>query len=82
MSWSLLRPNVALRVTRFTPDTPKPIAGLSPLARALHRDRRERECRKVEPAMELDDPERSMCTCHGFDRASEYCISFCGKTRE
>lgn len=51
MSWSLTRPNVAVRVTRFAPDTAKPIAGLSPLARALHRDRREKETRKVEPAV-------------------------------
>jgi hypothetical protein len=53
MSWSLRKPNVALRVARFLPEVapahePKPIAGLSPLARALWRDRRDRECRKVE----------------------------------
>lgn len=52
MSWSLSRRNVALRVTRFNTSEPKPVAGLSPLVRALWRDKRERECKKVAPAME------------------------------
>lgn len=51
MSWKLRRPDVALRVTTFGP---KPVAGLSPLVRALFRDRRARECAKVKPAVELD----------------------------
>jgi hypothetical protein len=59
MSWQLRRPDVALRVTRFLPEVapavePKPIAGLKPMFRALWRDKRERECRKVAPALELN----------------------------
>ena len=58
MSWQLRRPDVALRVTRFLPEVApaaesKPVAGLSPLLRALWRDKREKECRKVAPALEL-----------------------------
>jgi hypothetical protein len=53
MSWGLRKPNVGLRVTRFLPEAARPIAGLSPLVRALFRDRRARECRKVAPALEL-----------------------------
>jgi hypothetical protein len=58
MSWSLKRQNVALRVARFLPEVApaqesKPVAGLSPLARALWRDRRAKEQRKVAPAVEL-----------------------------
>lgn len=90
MSWSLRKPDVALRVATFVPVVapavePKPIAGLSPTARVWWKDRRAKECAKVAPAIDLDkpeDPERFMCTCHGFERASEYCISFCGKTRD
>jgi hypothetical protein len=42
MSWKLPRSNVDLRVTRFLPEVApaqpaKPIAGLSPLVRALFR---------------------------------------------
>lgn len=53
MSWSLKRPNTALRIARFLPEVtpahePKPIAGLTPEARAAHRAKREVECRKVE----------------------------------
>jgi hypothetical protein len=54
MSWSLSRRNVALRVTKFAPQTDRLIAGLSPLFRALWRDKREKECRKVAPALELN----------------------------
>jgi len=59
MSWSLRKPDVELRVTRFLPEVApaqesKPVAGLSPLVRALFRDRRARECAKVAPAVELD----------------------------
>lgn len=87
MSWSLRKADVALRVTTFMPvvapaHEPKPIAGLTQKLRAEWRAKRARECRKVPAAIELDDPERFMCTCHGFERASEYCISFCGKTRD
>jgi hypothetical protein len=88
MSWSLRKADVKLAVTRFLPEVApasppeaKPVAGLSPIVRALFRDRRARECKKVAPALELDDPEKHMCTCHGFDRVAEYCIDFCGKTR-
>jgi hypothetical protein len=48
MGWSLSKANVALRVTKFSPGEPKPIAGLSPLARAIWRNKRAKECRKVE----------------------------------
>jgi hypothetical protein len=58
MSWSLRRPKVSIAVARFLPEVaaavePKPVAGLSPLLRALWRDKREKECRKVAPALEL-----------------------------
>jgi hypothetical protein len=57
MSWRLRRPDVELRVTRFLPEAPtqqpKPVAGLSPLVRALFRDRRARECQKIALALEL-----------------------------
>jgi hypothetical protein len=57
MRWPLRKPDVQLRVTRFFPEvapaTEKPIAGLSPLARALFRDRRAKEQKKVAPALEL-----------------------------
>lgn len=51
-----------LAVTTFVPviapaspvDEPKPIAGLSPLARVLWRDKRAKECEKREPALELN----------------------------
>ena len=56
--WKLRRPDVELRVATFLPEVApaepaKPIAGLAPLVRALFRDRRERECKKVPPALEL-----------------------------
>lgn len=44
MSWSLSKPDVALRVTKFAP---RVIAGLSAEARAALRVKRDRECRKV-----------------------------------
>ena len=55
MTWQLRKPNVTLHVRpvrewdarRKDPSIPK--AGLSAEARALHRKRRERECRKIEP---------------------------------
>jgi hypothetical protein len=58
MSWRLSRPDVKLKVMTFLPEVapapePKPIAGLAPMARALFRDRREKETRKVAPALEL-----------------------------
>ena len=48
MSWSLKRADVSLRVTKFAKHELKPVAGLKPGLRALWRDKRERECRKVE----------------------------------
>jgi hypothetical protein len=48
MSWSIRRSNVGLRVTKFSPGEPKPIAGLSPRLRAIWRAKRAKECRKVE----------------------------------
>ena len=54
MRWSLKKPDVELRVMRFLPEgapaatEPKPIAGLAPMVRALFRDKRTRETRKVE----------------------------------
>lgn len=60
MNWPSKRP-VRLAVTRFLPEVapavepPKPVAGLSPLARALWRDKREKECAKVEPTIPLTD---------------------------
>jgi hypothetical protein len=55
VSWSLSRPNVALRVTKFAPVTePKPIAGLSPIARALWRDKRAKEQQKRLGALVLN----------------------------
>lgn len=53
MNWSLRKADVALRVTRFHTSESKPVAGLSPMVRALWRDKRERECRKVLPALEF-----------------------------
>lgn len=58
MSWSIRRPNVALRVARFLPvvapaHEPKPIAGLSPMVRALWRDKRAKECAKRPEALVL-----------------------------
>lgn len=52
MNWSLRKADVALRVTRFHTSEPKPVAGLPPMVRALWRDKREKECKKVAPAME------------------------------
>lgn len=61
MNWTLRKPNVALAVTKFAPETEMPVAGLTDEARAAHRAKRAAECAKVEPAMELDvhtdDPE-------------------------
>ena len=56
--WSLRKPDVALRVTTFVPvvapaHEPKPIAGLSPMVRALWRDKRAKECTKRPDALEL-----------------------------
>lgn len=51
MSWSLSRPGVSLRVTRFK--AVRPIAGLKPEARATFKAKRARECRKVEPKIVL-----------------------------
>ena len=58
MSWSLRKPDVALRVTTFVPvvapaHEPKPIAGLAPMVRALFRDRRARECQKRDEVLVL-----------------------------
>jgi hypothetical protein len=58
MSWFIRRPNVSLAVTRFLSEVapahePKPIAGLSPLIRALWRDRRAKECAKRDEALVL-----------------------------
>jgi len=53
VSWSLKRTDVALRVAKFAPQTDKPVAGLSPMVRALWRDKREKEQKKVAPALEL-----------------------------
>lgn len=50
MNWSLSKPNVSLRVTKFAP---KVVAGLSDEARAALQAKRETECRKVKP-----DPSR------------------------
>jgi hypothetical protein len=49
MSWSLRKPNVTLRVTRFKPARDL-VAGLTAAARAAHRAKRARECRRVIPA--------------------------------
>ena len=58
MNWQLRKPNIALRVTTFVPviapAEPKPIAGLSPLARALWRDKRAKECAKRPEALVLN----------------------------
>lgn len=59
MSWSLSRPNVALRVTRFLPEVapavePKPIAGLTQKLRAEWRAKRARECAKRDEALVLN----------------------------
>jgi hypothetical protein len=54
VSWSLSKPNVALRVTKFSPDSEQaPVAGLTPAEREAHRANREKECAKIEPATEL-----------------------------
>ena len=55
MSWKLRKENVRLAVTRFAPD-PTPVAGLTDEQRAAHHAQRERECAKVEPALELSVP--------------------------
>lgn len=87
MSWSLSRPNVSLRVTKFAPETHRAIHEKAVRSRVMqdlidrHKQRRAKEQTKVAPALELD-PEKYMCTCHGFERAGEYCIEFCGKERE
>ena len=50
MSWKPSRPDVKLRVARFRPEaTP---AGLTDEQRAAHRERREKECAKVEPLVQ------------------------------
>lgn len=50
MSWSLSKPNVQLRVTKFASQRkPVPIAGLTDAARESHRAARAVECAKVEP---------------------------------
>lgn len=54
MSWQLRKTNVSLRVTRFAPKADTPVAGLTPEQRAEYRQARERECAKVEPAVDLD----------------------------
>lgn len=51
MSWSLSKPGVALRVTRFK--AARPVAGLKPEVRAALKAKRARECRKVEPKIVL-----------------------------
>jgi len=53
MNWQLRKPNVALAVTKFAPETETPIAGLTDEAREAHQAKRAAECAKVEPAMEL-----------------------------
>lgn len=50
MSWSLSKPNVSLRVTKFAQ---KLKAGLSDEYRAALQAKRKKECRKVKP-----DPSR------------------------
>lgn len=57
MSWSLSRPNVALRVTTFMPvaaHEPKPIAGLTQKLRAEWRAKRAKECAKRDEALVLN----------------------------
>lgn len=54
MNWQLRKPNVALAVTRFAPETEPLFAGLTPEAREAHRAKRAAECRKIEPAEELE----------------------------
>lgn len=51
MSWKLSSPSVKLAVTRFRPEAAP--AGLTNEQRTAHRQRRERETRKVEPATDL-----------------------------
>lgn len=51
MNWTLRKPDVALRVTRFK--AVRPIAGLKPEVRAAFKAKRARECRKVEPKIVL-----------------------------
>ena len=51
MSWPT-QPKVRLAVTRFSPE--QPVAGLTAQQRAAHRQKREAECAKVEPAIDLD----------------------------
>lgn len=48
MSWSIRKPNVLLRVTKFAPDVP--VAGLTAEQRTEHQACRRSEQRKVEPA--------------------------------
>ena len=50
MSWPI-QPKVRLAVTRFSPAIDKPVAGLTEEQRASLRERRERETRRVEPAV-------------------------------
>lgn len=59
MSWSLRKPDVALRVTTFVPVVapavePKPIAGLTQKLRAEWRAKRARECAKRDEALVLN----------------------------
>lgn len=54
MSWSLSKRDVSLRVTKFAKQEPKPIAGLSPIARALWRDKRAKEQQKRPEALVLN----------------------------
>lgn len=55
MSWSLTRPNVVLRVTKFAPDIHRQIYDKAVRSRALteaieaHKQRRAREQQKVVP---------------------------------
>lgn len=64
MNWQLRKPNVALAVTKFAPETEPLFAGLTPEAREAHRAKRAAECAKVEPAIDLsadvgfDEPDR------------------------
>lgn len=52
MSWTLLKPDVRLGVHKRWTVYPY-IAGLSAKQRKAHRAKRERECRKVQPAFEV-----------------------------
>jgi hypothetical protein len=56
VSWKLRKSDVGLRVTRFLPEVaPAQPAGLTDKQRAALRQRRERECAKVEPAIDYPD---------------------------